>query len=330
MRGDDAPAIRHERRKCRNDLPQRAQPAIGGDDADEVPHRLAKSLLFQHGERRFGAQSDVDQGRLNQAAKIGAGVDQRAQRFHFGDDSIKRAHIVGMRVKRGGVAVGEAAAFGDRRSFRRHVRFHLAGHTPGHKPWRAGMRGDQPARTGRDPLAGVLRTRNTRKHGTKRVSDTYCMLSGKEAATRVETRTDTLSREERSARMALVRSRDTKPELRVRRFLHAAGLRYRLHQRVLSARPDLVFATRRTVVFVHGCIWHRHPDPACPLTRTPKSRIAFWTAKFAENVARDQRQRTALEADGWRVLVIWECQTGNQARLEELARDIRGGLPPIE
>jgi DNA mismatch endonuclease (patch repair protein) len=138
-----------------------------------------------------------------------------------------------------------------------------------------------------------------------------------------ETRLDTLSPAQRSARMALVRNRDTSPELRVRRFLHAAGLRYRLHQRVLTSRPDLVFATRRTAVFVHGCIWHRHPDPACALTRTPKSRIDFWTTKFAENMARDQRQRAALETDGWRVLVIWECQTGNLASLEALARDIR-------
>jgi len=137
-------------------------------------------------------------------------------------------------------------------------------------------------------------------------------------------RTDTLSPEERSARMALVRGRDTKPELLVRRFLHAAGLRYRLHQRMATARPDLVFPARRTVVFVHGCIWHRHPDPACPLTRTPKSRVGFWTAKFAENVARDARQQTALEADGWRVMVIWECQTKDLARLEALARTIAG------
>ncbi len=136
------------------------------------------------------------------------------------------------------------------------------------------------------------------------------------------TRTDTLSPEERSARMALVRSRDTKPELRVRRHLHAAGLRYRLHKRVATARPDLVFAARRTVVFVHGCIWHRHPDSACPLTRTPKSRTDFWTAKFAENVARDARQRATLEAEGWRVLVIWECQTTNPAQLRALAQAI--------
>jgi DNA mismatch endonuclease (patch repair protein) len=139
------------------------------------------------------------------------------------------------------------------------------------------------------------------------------------------TRTDTLSPEERSARMALVRSRDTKPELRVRRFLHAAGLRYRLQRRVLNARPDLVFTARKTAVFVHGCIWHRHPDPACPLTRTPKSRIDFWTTKFAENVARDARQQAALQAEGWRVLVVWECQTNDASRLKALARAITDG-----
>ena len=123
--------------------------------------------------------------------------------------------------------------------------------------------------------------------------------------------------------MALVRSRDTKPELHVRRFLHARGLRFRLHQKVASARPDLVFRGRRTVVFVHGCIWHRHPDPACPLTRTPKTRVDFWTEKFAGNVARDQRQRAELEAAGWRVLVIWECETADAARLAALADAIR-------
>jgi DNA mismatch endonuclease (patch repair protein) len=98
---------------------------------------------------------------------------------------------------------------------------------------------------------------------------------------------------------------------------------------VAAARPDLVFPARRTVVFVHGCIWHRHPDPGCPLTRTPKSRIDFWTAKFAENVARDKRQCAALEAEGWRVLTIWECQTTNAARLESLARDIEAARPTI-
>jgi DNA mismatch endonuclease, patch repair protein len=136
--------------------------------------------------------------------------------------------------------------------------------------------------------------------------------------------TDTLSPAERSERMARVRSRHTKPELRVRTFLHGAGLRYRLHRRVEGTRPDMVFASRRVALFVHGCIWHRHPDPACPFTRTPKSRIAFWEAKFAENVARDARQRATLEAAGWTVMVIWECETRNNERLAGLAAAILG------
>lgn len=135
--------------------------------------------------------------------------------------------------------------------------------------------------------------------------------------------TDTLTPSQRSERMSRVRSRDTKPEIRVRAVLHAAGLRYRLHRRVEGSRPDMVFPSRRIALFVHGCIWHRHPDPACPFTRTPKSRIDFWEAKFAENTARDARQKQMLEAAGWRVLVIWECETKNTNRLNDLAAAIR-------
>lgn len=111
----------------------------------------------------------------------------------------------------------------------------------------------------------------------------------------------------RSAQMALVRSRDTKPEMRVRRALHAAGLRYRLHDRRLPGVPDLVFASRRIVVFVHGCFWHRHPG--CAAARLPKSRQEFWEPKLAGNVERDKRKRAELEEEGWTVLVIWECET---------------------
>ncbi len=135
--------------------------------------------------------------------------------------------------------------------------------------------------------------------------------------------TDTLTTVQRSERMARVRSRDTKPEQRVRSFLHAAGFRYRLQRRVEGIRPDLLFATRRVALFVHGCIWHRHPDPACPFTRTPKSRVAFWEAKFAENIARDARQKSELEAAGWRVIIIWECETRHADRLTTLATQLR-------
>lgn len=125
----------------------------------------------------------------------------------------------------------------------------------------------------------------------------------------------------RSAQMALVRSRDTKPELRVRKALHAAGLRYRLHDRRLPGVPDLVFPGRRIALFVHGCFWHRHPG--CSAARLPKSRREFWEPKLAGNVERDERNRAALEALGWTVMVIWECETRDPAALVRLAACIR-------
>lgn len=112
----------------------------------------------------------------------------------------------------------------------------------------------------------------------------------------------------RSAQMALVRSRDTKPELKVRRALHAAGLRYRLHGRGLPGRPDIVFSAKRLLIFVHGCFWHQHPDPQCRRARMPKSRLDFWEPKLLGNRARDEATRTRLESMGWEVLVVWECE----------------------
>lgn len=117
---------------------------------------------------------------------------------------------------------------------------------------------------------------------------------------------DTLTVEQRSALMARVRDRDTKPELFVRKALYARGYRYRLHARDLPGRPDLVFRKRRTVVFVHGCFWHRH---GCKKTTHPKSRQDYWQDKFANNVARDGRNLAQLADDGWRVFVVWECET---------------------
>lgn len=110
--------------------------------------------------------------------------------------------------------------------------------------------------------------------------------------------------------MAGIKGRDTKPELAVRRIAHKLGLRFRLHRKDLPGRPDLVFPRRRLAVFVHGCFWHRHDG--CRYAYTPKSRVAFWTKKFAENVARDRRNEEALRDLGWRVLVIWECITRNE------------------
>jgi len=115
---------------------------------------------------------------------------------------------------------------------------------------------------------------------------------------------DTLLPQERSQRMRLVKCKDTKPELLVRRLVHALGFRYRLHVTGLPGKPDLVFAGMRKVIFVHGCFWHRHPGCG----RMPKSRLSFWRTKLEENRRRDQRNRRKLRKDGWRVHIIWECQ----------------------
>lgn len=123
--------------------------------------------------------------------------------------------------------------------------------------------------------------------------------------------------------MSRIRGRNTSPELAVRGFIHAQGLRYRLHQRVAGGRPDLVFPARRAALEVHGCFFHRHPDLECRLTRTPKSGLDFWEAKFAENVARDARNRVALAAAGWHLFEVWECQVRDAARLQALADEIR-------
>ena len=123
--------------------------------------------------------------------------------------------------------------------------------------------------------------------------------------------------------MAGIRTRDTAPELAVRRIAHRMGLRYRLHRKDLPGRPDLVFPRHRLVVFVHGCFWHRHEG--CRYASNPKSRIVFWTEKFAANVARDARQQAALKVLGWRVLVIWACETRHKAAVERrLAAETRG------
>ena len=114
---------------------------------------------------------------------------------------------------------------------------------------------------------------------------------------------------ERSAQMARVRGRDTKPEMRVRSALHAAGLRFRLYAKTLPGRPDLVLPGRRVAVFVHGCFWHRHPDPDCKLARLPKSRLDFWIPKLEGNRRRDERKKAELEGLGWKVIEVWECQS---------------------
>lgn len=121
--------------------------------------------------------------------------------------------------------------------------------------------------------------------------------------------------------MARVKAKDTRPEMRVRRALWAAGLRYRLHDKTLPGRPDIVFPGRRIVVLVHGCFWHGHPG--CPRHRIPKSRIDWWVAKLDRTKARDAEVHAALTAAGWTVMVLWECETESPARIEEVARAIK-------
>ncbi|NKN39703.1 DNA mismatch endonuclease Vsr [Agrobacterium sp. a22-2] len=115
--------------------------------------------------------------------------------------------------------------------------------------------------------------------------------------------------------MARVRPRDTKPEMIVRRVLHALGYRFRLQAKELPGRPDIVFRPRKKAIFVHGCFWHRHPG--CRRTTSPKSRREFWEAKFSANQARDERVQEELKALGWSSLVIWECETRNSEALAE-------------
>lgn len=117
--------------------------------------------------------------------------------------------------------------------------------------------------------------------------------------------TDIVDKETRSRMMAGIRGKNTKPELLLRKALHAKGFRYRLHAANVTGRPDLFLPRFRAVVFVHGCFWHRHPG--CRYATMPATRPDFWRAKFDANVARDEKVRESLLCDGWRVATIWEC-----------------------
>ena len=130
---------------------------------------------------------------------------------------------------------------------------------------------------------------------------------------------DIVNSKRRSEMMSRIKGRDTAPEIAVRRIAHRSGFRFRLHRKDLPGRPDLVFPRFRAVVFVHGCFWHRHDG--CRFAYTPKTRVGFWAGKFSQNVARDRHDEEALRSIGWRILVIWECETRNEATVEELLLD---------
>jgi DNA mismatch endonuclease (patch repair protein) len=122
--------------------------------------------------------------------------------------------------------------------------------------------------------------------------------------------------------MSLVRAKDTKPEMVVRRLLHGLGFRFRLHRRDLPGCPDIVLPRYRTAIFVHGCFWHQHDDPTCWRSRMPKTRQDFWVPKLERNVLRDQEVVAELRALGWNVVVVWECETtpSKRASLEAKLR----------
>lgn len=127
---------------------------------------------------------------------------------------------------------------------------------------------------------------------------------------------DTVSPEKRSSMMSAVRGKDTQPELRVRKALHAAGFRFRLHCKDLPGRPDIVLSKHKLVVFVHGCFWHAHGD--CRLAKIPATRPEFWAAKLERNAQRDRNAINELRAGGWRVLVIWQCYLQREKNAESL------------
>jgi DNA mismatch endonuclease (patch repair protein) len=124
---------------------------------------------------------------------------------------------------------------------------------------------------------------------------------------------DILSKEKRSWNMSRIRSKNTKPEIAVRSLLHRAGYRFRLHVNYLPGKPDIVLPKHKTVIFVHGCFWHRHPG--CKYAYTPKSKRKFWGKKFKQNIERHKKVTRELEIIGWRVIVAWECEVSNTRKL---------------
>lgn len=135
---------------------------------------------------------------------------------------------------------------------------------------------------------------------------------------------DVLTIAQRAACMAAIKGTNTSPEIVVRRIAHMMGFRFRLHTRDLPGKPDLVFPRFRSVVFVHGCFWHQH---TCKDGHLPKTRLAYWGPKLRLNQERDGRRRKQLRELGWRVLVIWECQTKNENRLRRKLAEFLEGAP---
>lgn len=128
---------------------------------------------------------------------------------------------------------------------------------------------------------------------------------------------DALSPERRSENMRRIRSKNMRPEVAVRSIVHRHGYRFRLHAKELPGKPDIVRRPYHQAIFVHGCFWHQHADPKCLDGRPPKSNTGYWLPKLARNVKRDKDAAAALRKMGWKVLVIWECETKTPTRLEK-------------
>ncbi len=135
---------------------------------------------------------------------------------------------------------------------------------------------------------------------------------------------DVVDRNTRSRMMAAVRTKHTAPEMRVRKYLHAVGLRFRLHVRALPGAPDIVLPKYRTVIFVHGCFWHQHAR--CPKAKLPTTNQTFWSEKLSGNARRDRLTKQALQREGWNVLIVWECETRDPQRLARTVEQVRGTL----
>tara|TARA_B100000945_G_scaffold286117_1_gene256833 strand:+ start:81 stop:497 length:417 start_codon:yes stop_codon:yes gene_type:complete len=122
--------------------------------------------------------------------------------------------------------------------------------------------------------------------------------------------------EQRSRNMSAIKSKNTKPEIAVRKLLHSMGYRFRLHRKDLPGSPDIVLPKYKTVIFVHGCFWHRHEN--CKYASTPKTRAEFWESKFGGNIKRDKINQTNLIKLGWKIIIVWECDLKKTHYLKDL------------
>ena len=139
---------------------------------------------------------------------------------------------------------------------------------------------------------------------------------------------DVLTKEQRHKNMSHIRSKETKPENVVRKFLFSNGFRYRKNDKRYPGKPDIVLPKYKTIIFVHGCFWHQHPG--CKAARIPNTNSDFWRDKFIRNIARDEKDQQILKELGWRVIVVWECEISNKSkrevRLPILIEEIKNGL----